>query len=213
MKTYRHSAAAALLALAAAACSGADRSPTAAETPPLLDNIAPAWAGTCALLVKFDPPPVGAVFGAPVGQPPGTVAFVESTVAVRTQRFNDGFAWLYDAAFIEPAPATPFGDGKVARNQNISFRYTPPTTAGPFYEAIFEFADHGGVENFSVNGHPLYIGNVAALPNPYFLWNTGVSTAAVAGGIEGTVRIRGKDPIKEILVGGQRFWIDNVCFR
>jgi hypothetical protein len=213
MKTYRHPAAMALLALAAAACSGADRSPTAAATTPVLDAIPPAWASTCALIVRFNPPPIGAVFGAPVPQPPGSLAFVENTVSVRTAWFNDGFAWLYDQAIIEPAPATPFGDGKVARMRNMSFRYTPPSTAGPFYEAIFEFRDLGGVENLSVNGHPLYIGNIAALPNPYSLWNTGVSTAPVPGGIEGTVRIRGKDPIKDLLVGGQEFWIDNICFR
>lgn len=213
MRVHRTTLPTLLLALAAA-CSGADApTATASAAGPSLDAIPPAWIGGCAALVRFNVPPLGTVFGAPVGQPPGTGVFVEGGIGVRTAQFMAGGVAAYNYARIEPAPATPFGDGQVARMNNMNFRYIPIPPGGPYYSAIFEFRDLGGVENFSINGAPLYVGDISLLPSPYFAWSTGVSTAPVPGGVEGTVRLTGTTALTEIMVGGQEFWIDNVCFR
>lgn len=213
MRASRFPLAAALLALAAA-CSPADRSPTAPEDAPGLDTKPPSWIANCKALVRFNPPPIGTVFGAPVGQPPGTLAFVENGVDVKTERFNHGGGIVYNRADIVNAPlGIAFGDGHVARMNNMNFRYIPPAAAGPYYEVMFEYTHQGGVDNLSVNGNPLYIGPMPGLPNPYPTWSTSVSASAIPGGVEGTVRIWGKTPIYEVLIGGQEFHVDNVCFR
>lgn len=201
-----------LLALAAA-CTAPDAAlPTASGTGPAADAFPPSWIGACGPLVRFNVPAMGTTFGAPVAQAPGTLVFIENGVAVRTAQFMTGGGMIYDAARIEPAPATPFGDGQVLRMRDINFRFAPPAGGGPYFGAIVEYRDLGGIENFSVNGSPVYVGDIALLPSPYFGWSTGVTVNPVPGGSEGYVRIGGTVAINEIMIGGRNLWIDNVCF-
>jgi hypothetical protein len=73
----------------------------------------------------------------------------------------------------------------------------------------------GGSENFSVNGSAISAGELTALPTVISGVTVTVTQAPLvnAGGIQvgrsGRLTLKGQ--ISQFLVGGQEFWIDNVC--
>jgi hypothetical protein len=75
----------------------------------------------------------------------------------------------------------------------------------------FEFLDLGGFENISVNDSAIFAGELASAPNPIGGVDISVSTTPVAGDRKGVVILTGA--VQKLKVGGQEFWIDNVCAR
>lgn len=115
----------------------------------------------------------------------------------------------YNFGRLENAPAT-FGAGQVFNTNNITLRLTVIGSA-KLVTITFDYLDMGGTENLSVNG-TLYSGELDKAPA-----NLGNATVAVtsapiplpAKGKTGTVTINGI--IKEFKMGGQEFYIDNIC--
>jgi hypothetical protein len=68
----------------------------------------------------------------------------------------------------------------------------------------FDFADYGGFENLSVNGDGMYYGELedAVVPQGFTIHVNKVGNV-------GSVTIEG--PIVSLIVGGQEFFIDNIC--
>lgn len=198
------------LALAAAACSSGDMTPTtpweetvsqAAAAPPPFPPPPPA----AAVCLEFNVPPLGTVFGAPVGTPPGTTVFVENSISVTTRRFYDAaLTPYYNWARIEPGQGW-LGPDPSAHLNNISLQFGFGGLPFVPTQVTIDYHDKGGFENLTFNGVPLRIGQLETLGGggaAIAWWWAGVNK-------EGRVSIAG--PVGSVTIGGQELWIDTVC--
>lgn len=196
----------ALPALAAllAACSGTD-DPT---------GISPEGAGPSALVVpacvEFNVPALWTVLGAPAGHVPGQGVFTENGIKVSVHKFAlAGGGSAFNRADIVPAPAG-FGAGQVARVNNINLGFDFSSVGFAVNSVKFEWRDQGGHENLRINASPLHVGELIASPSPFGGVSVGHSWFWFAPGTkQGTTWFQG--PTAGFLVGGQEFWLDNVC--
>jgi hypothetical protein len=197
MKTIRILALAAL-SLAAACADAAVTEPSATPAGPSRVAVPPV---AC---VTFGPAPAAwTVWGAPAGDPVGTVVHVENTIPVTVQRLAlPGGGWIYDHAQLEPAAAIGWGTFNSVRMLDISTEYHFMAAGGWVPTHVrFLYQDLGGIENLAVNG-ALYVGDIAFAP-------------AVLGGANvvvgaGVVDIAG-GPINNVRIGGRNFRVDDVC--
>jgi hypothetical protein len=162
--------------------------------------------------VDFELPlTVGTQYGAPAGHHPGDIVFTASGIPVSVHDFEfSGGGGTFNVAMIDTAPA-PFGAGQSMNTNNINLEFDFTGLGFTPTKVSFEFLDLGGDENLSVNGSPMFIGDLSAVPTPIGGVDISVSTTPVTGGKTGTVILTG--PVKTLRVGGQEFWIDNVCAR
>lgn len=167
---------------------------------------------TCMVCVDFEPPlALGTQYGTPAGQAPGTVIFTSNGVPVSIHNFDFvGGGGTFNSARIEAAPAA-FGSGQSMGINNINLEFDFSAVGFPASQVQFEFLDLGGSENIAVNGSPTFAGDISATPNPIGGVNVAVSTVSVAGGKKGTVILLGA--VNKLRIGGQEFWIDQVCAR
>jgi hypothetical protein len=108
----------------------------------------------------------------------------------------------------------PFGGNgsQMLRANNINFKVV---ASGSVSLISLDYVDMGGSENFSVNGSAISAGELTALPTVISGVTVTVTQAPLvnAGGIQvgrsGRLTLKGQ--ISQFLVGGQEFWIDNVC--
>lgn len=193
-----------LAPLTLAACGTGDLTPTAPDAP---REAALAMAPVC---VFFNVPPLGATFGAPVGQPPGTFLFAENGIGVSTAKFfHPGGFTSYNRADIVNTPLAGFGAGKVARinNINLVFDFSGLSFVPSYVQ--FDWLDYGGHENLGVNGFGPFIGELDTPPAAIGPFPVNSASFAVFGGDQGKTRLTG--PVQRLLVGGQEFFLDNVC--
>jgi hypothetical protein len=194
-----------LLSLALAACAGDEHA-----TGLGADDLEPRLAVIPACVEFGPPPPVGALFGAPVATPPGAVVFVENGVRVSVHNFfHPGGPVSFNWARIEAAPAG-FGAGQVIRSNNINIGFDYAGVGFVPRTIKFAWRDLGGHENLIVNGAGPFIGELNA--PPAFLGGVAVASAsgAIPGGDQGTTTLSG-GAVGRFQVGGQEFWIDRVC--
>lgn len=164
------------------------------------------------ICVDFEPPfIVGTQYGAPAGHQSGDVVFTTNGIPVSVHDFNfPSGGGTFNVAYIDVAPVA-FGSGQSMRTNNINLEFDFGNIGFTPNEIRFEFLDIGGSENISVNGSPIFAGDIEAAPNPIGGVNIAVSTTPVAGGKKGVVILTGA--VQKLRVGGQEFWIDNVCAR
>lgn len=169
-------------------------------------------AGTREVCVDFEAPlAVGTQYGAPAGHNSGDVVSTTNGIPVSVHDFNfPGGGGTFNVAHIDLAPV-PFGNGQSMRTNNINLEFDFSNIGFAPNEVRFEFLDLGGSENISVNGSPIFAGELSAVPSPIGGVNVSVSTTPVAGGKKGVVILTGA--VQKLRVGGQEFWIDNVCAR
>jgi hypothetical protein len=169
-------------------------------------------AGAGEICVDFEPPlSVGTQYGAPAGHQSGNVVFSTHGIPVSVHDFNfAGGGGTFNVAHIDVAPV-PFGSGQSMRTNNINLEFDFSNIGFAPNEVKFEFLDLGGSENISVNGSPIFAGELSSVPSPIGGVNVSVSTTPVTGGKKGIVILTGA--VQRIRVGGQEFWIDNVCAR
>lgn len=161
--------------------------------------------------IDFEPPmALGTQYGTPAGHAPGTVVFTSNGIPVSVHDFFFvGGGSTFNVAEIAVAPF-PFSPGQSINTNNINLEFD---FTGLSFEATalrLSYLDLGGNENLSVNGSPLHIGELSAAPSPMGGVNVTVSTVAVAGGQRGNVSLSG-GTIKRLRIGGQEFWLDQVC--
>jgi hypothetical protein len=168
--------------------------------------------GACEVCVDFEPPlTLGTQYGAPAGHSPGDLAFTSKGIPVSVHDFNfSGGGTTFNVAHVDLAPVA-FGSGQSMRTNNINLEFAFGGIGFVPSVVSFEFLDLGGIENLSVNGSPLFVGNLPSAPSPLGGVNVSVTTTPVLGGIRGVVTLSG--PVQTLRVGGQEFWIDNVCAR
>jgi hypothetical protein len=76
-------------------------------------------------------------------------------------------------------------------------------------EVNLEFLDLGGSENLSVNGSTIYAGELTSAPSPMGGVTLMFTTTPAPGGEKGKLTMKGA--VKTLIIGGQEFWLDNVC--
>jgi len=152
---------------------------------------------------------IGTTYGGCIGMLPNDLAFVEDGIPVHVSEFVTGGPVLFNCASIVP-PFTFFGKSHIANLNNITFVYDFASLDCEVGHVSFQFADLGGIENFSVNGAPLYVGDLPAAP---VAWppdvTLNVAATPIAGGVVGEAILEGT--IQRMRLGGQEFWVDNVC--
>ncbi|MEA2560297.1 MAG: hypothetical protein QOH06_1801 [Acidobacteriota bacterium] len=158
------------------------------------------------------PPPPGTMYGAPVGQVSGDLAFTVNAID----------AYVYNFALL-PAGTTFYRantawapvslPGQSLRTININMLFDLQNLGFPVRRVTFTYLDLGGYENLAVNASGIYRGQIAAAPAVLGNANVSVTSAAApppVNGRTGTVTITGP-LIKSFMIGGQELWIDNVC--
>lgn len=160
--------------------------------------------------VTFDPPMVnGTVYGTPVGQTPGSVVLFSNNVIGSLGNFTTGAAPFFGFARIEGAPVA-FSPGRSLRLNNIAMRFHFLALAFVPNQVTFSFLDLGGTENLAVNGGAPYIGNISGAPASIGGLSVSTMSGVTPGGRRGTVTIKGQ-PLRDVTIGGQELWIDQVC--
>lgn len=173
------------------------------------NNTRSAPAGAAGACVDFGPPPAA---GTMYGPPAGTVVLTTPDgirMSVHDFRYVGGGMTL-NWGRIE-LPPVAFGSGQTLRANNINFEFDFTGLGAPVSRVTFDYLDLGGSEDLSVNGQPvpIYAGELTAAPSPMGGATVAVTSVAVPGGKRGTVTVTGN--IERIRVGGQEFWLDNVC--
>lgn len=162
--------------------------------------------------VRFGPPPaVGSTYGPPThGR--GALAFTESGVRVQVDTFlwTNGGGTMNSAAIA--APPAPFGSGQVGGTNNITYVFDFSGLGWEPSSVDFVFLDQGGNENLGVNGSPVHVGELTGAPGSMGGASVTTVTNPAPGGVTGATSILGAS-ITSVLVGGQEFWIDEVCAR
>jgi len=110
------------------------------------------------------------------------------------------------------APPIAFGSGNVLNTNNITLRIF---SFSPLQSSTinFDFLDMGGSENLAING-VIYSGELKSAPANLGGAAVIVSSAPVplpASGIIGRVTIIGT--VDKFSIGGQEFYIDNICWQ
>jgi hypothetical protein len=158
------------------------------------------------------PPPVGTTYGAPVGQSSGDLAFSVNGIDAYVYNFSlipAGTA--FNRAMIRVAPVSLPGQSLWMTNIDMLFdlQNLPFTVR----RVTLSYLDLGGYENLAVNSSGIYRGQIAAAPAVLGGANVSVTSMPApppVNGRTGTITITGPQ-IKSFLIGGQEFWIDNVC--
>jgi FlgD Ig-like domain len=165
----------------------------------------------CDRLVDHESLGLGDSWGAGSGHGPGDLAFVEDGIPVYLERFDAGSMILFNECFVQSS-FSGMGDGQVMNLNNICNLYDIAAAGALVTEVTFEFLSLGGEENLQVNGAPLFIGNIELAPIAIAPGVTySVTTYPVNGGIRGEARLVGA--VNTLLLGGQEFWVDNICIK
>ena len=141
--------------------------------------------------------------------PPGTNYNVGSTIstgskAVKVEEFQQGNTTGHATV---DSSIRAGGSGYELRANNVNFNFQ---LNYPLSKLTFKFADFGGNENIQVNNDFRNVQNFLGLNNTT-IGGVQVTVTAVqqVGSIRGEVVLQG--PISGFSVGGQEFWIDEVC--
>ncbi|HET7459821.1 MAG TPA: hypothetical protein VFJ82_01185 [Longimicrobium sp.] len=198
-----------LSAAALAACGSPDLTlPDAARVP-----AQPAGNHISNNCVLFNVPPVGTQFGAPVGQPPGTWVFSEQGIRVQVNKFiTSPPGSAYNLMRIEPAPP-PFtlAVGNTGHVVNLNALFAFAGIGWVTSNVKLHYMKYtGGYENLSVNGSPVFVGQITAPPAVIAGATITSTPVGFVGGVQGTLTISGV-PINTIQLGGTDLWIDTVC--
>ena len=161
--------------------------------------------------VNFESVPLGTQFDSASGYSSGDDIFVENCIPVSI--YNIQFSTTsvgFEYCRIDN-DLTGFGDGNTMKYNNVNLLFDFESLGYEADEVSFEIADLGGIENISVNDTPVFIGEITTAPlniaTDVELNISSIST--ISSGYECVVTLTG--PIRKLLVGGQEFWIDNIC--
>lgn len=165
-------------------------------------------SGARKVCVTFEPPlTVGTEYGAPAGQSSGDTIFTANSITVSVYDFvSSGGGNTLGVARIDAAPS---GSGQSIRTNNINLEFDFGGIGFVPTKVQFEFLDLNIDENLSVNGSPIFAGDIAAAPKSLGGATVAVSSTPLGVNKKGIVTLTGA--IQTLRVGGQEFWIDNVC--
>lgn len=134
----------------------------------------------------------------------GEVIFTQNDIPVSVEYFEwTGGGGMFGTATVTDGTGV-FGtmNSMWTNNINLGFDFT-----GIGYmpnRVSFDFEDFGGSENISVNGEPIFAGELNMAPMP-----PGITLVITDMGTYMHATLYG--PVTSLLIGGQEFQIDNVC--
>ena len=163
--------------------------------------------------VHFNVPPVGTTFGAPVFQAPGTWVFSEQGIRVQVNKFiTSTGGTVYDRLRVEPAPAPyTLAVGNTGHAININALFSFAGIGWVTNNVKLHYMKYsGGYENLSVNGSPVFVGQIAAAGGLYGAVTVTSTPVGFLGGVQGTLTLTGA-PVNDVQLGGTSLWIDTVC--
>lgn len=178
------------------------------------------WSQSDDHCIEFEGLSANAVIGAESGLSPGEVFYSENEVDISLQPFvysNGNDSGFYNIRVWDQEDGWQLGSGRYlfVSNVNLSLDFSglPETVT----EVCFEFIDGGGDKNIAVNGEViLSIGQMlgtATLPVDIAPGVTASidlepNTSLVP---RGTICLKGD--IQSLIIGGQEFALDNICFK
>jgi hypothetical protein len=168
-------------------------------------------AGPCLYAVDYETLPMGNTYGTPAGHSPGDWAFNEGGIDVYVVDFDAGGIILFNEMIVVPGFG-PLGPIKVMNVNNIGQLFDLAPLGITTTEVSFEYIDFGGTENLAINGSVLQIGDLhtfsgMTLGGVY----VSVVTWPYGAGVYGRVTLTGN--VQTLRVGGQEFWMDDVCVK
>lgn len=127
-------------------------------------------------------------------------------IAVEPFQWGNG-AWSSSGYARVDAAGHAGGTGNELRANNVNFNFQ---LGYPLSKITYKFADYGGNENIKVNDDFRNVPNFLGLNNTA-IGGVQVTVTAVQtpNSIRGEMVLQG--PINGFTVGGQEFWIDEVC--
>lgn len=137
----------------------------------------------------------------------GEIVLVEHLIPVSVEYFEWNTGGTFGTATVDAA-FSGFGTDNIMRTNNINLFFDFAMVGFVVDKVTFEYADMGGHENFSVNGEPIFVGELKNAPVPPGI-SINVNTSPMPGGEMGFVELIGE--ITTMTVGGQEFWLDNIC--
>lgn len=161
--------------------------------------------------VDFEPPlTLGTQYGGS-GHNSGDLAFTTNGVPISVYEFNFNGGSAFRVAYIE-VPSLPFSSGQCIRTNNINLEFDFSQLGFQTSQVDLRFLDAGGFENLSVNGSPIFVGELRSAPASIGGVGLVVNTESFpppSSNVKGTLILRGE--VKTLRIGGQEFCIDQVC--
>lgn len=169
-------------------------------------------SSNCTFSLDFEAPlAVGTLYGQPVGTPPGMQLFTVGNITATSLEFTAASGGrFYEYTVIEAAPAG-FTGTQVMRFNNMSIILFLGNAGFSVSEVSFDYLDLGGTENLSTGAFQ-FVGEITDAPAAVTAQTVSVTSSPVPGGKKGTVTIKGAN-IDKVVIGGQEFWMDNLCVR
>lgn len=162
--------------------------------------------------IDFEDFQLGTFFGPELGNMPGDTVFEQNGAVATAEVFQyaNGQTGFLNAS-IESTPNVPWLDSNfLFLSNNALLLHFPPGTQ----QVCFDFFDGGGEENFAVNGAAISLlelfTEVEELSFPGVTIELSLDSIPGINLLIGTVCLSGD--IESLLIGGQEFGIDNICF-
>jgi hypothetical protein len=166
-------------------------------------------ASGCTKCVKFNTVPTGTEWGTPAGHSSGDVVHTEKGIKVSVQDFY----WsATQTTFRKTKADTSFmsSSEKAINTNNINLEFDFTDLFFSPDKVVVIFRDTGGIENISVNGSSVLIGELASGSTSGVTWTVADSPEPNnPHNRVGTLTIDGD--VEKLKIGGQEFWIDSVC--
>lgn len=169
--------------------------------------------------VTFDPLVTGTEYGVTAIPPnnPGDLVFTENGISAHVFDFAwPGGGGAFNFCQVKSEAAVPgFGTGNIISINNITLEFDFSALSFEPKRAIFNFADQGGSEHIRVNDAvgTEFVGELQLISLPYNIAPEvdiiSVDPVPIPGGVKGRVILVG--PVQKLRVGGQEFFLDNVC--
>ncbi len=151
--------------------------------------------------VDFETLTLGTNFGNGINTQ-GEVIFTQSDIPVSVEYFEwVGGGGMFGTAIVDNGV---FGTGLAMTTNNINLMFDFYNVGYTPNRVSFDYVDWGGNENISVNGEPIFAGELDMAPMP-----PGVTMTITNMGSFMRATLNG--PVTKLLVGGQEFQMDNVC--
>ncbi len=153
--------------------------------------------------VSFDALTLGTQYGDGINNQ-GDWIFTEDNIDVTVEYFEwPGGGGMFGTATVIDGAAT-FGTMNSMWTSNINLGFDFSGIGYTPNRVVFDFIDSGGNENISVNGSPIYAGELVMAPMP-----PGITMIITDMGAYMRATLYG--PVVSLVVGGQEFDLDNIC--
>lgn len=173
-----------------------------------------AQENNCVTFEEFD---VEQNFGQRSGHEPGSVAFTQGDVKVTLEPFQyfNGSTDFWNATVYETLfSGFELADGKSLFVSNINLHFDFTALEKPVRRICMAYFDGGGEENISVNGSPIFVLNHLGEAPQEIAPGVRLSIEPPVGDNQflstGMLCLEGD--IKTLLIGGQEFGLDNICW-